>query len=272
VKEFKNYLLCVIASFLAVTIFLGIPTSVYANEVKSAEKSVLDFFAAVQNNDYDTLSRVSVNKRVSDEVQRATIKLQHELELLPEQPPTILSSEICDKDMVIVKVSYILAGEERIMIYPVMLVNNKWIVNVGDAVNPKDGDVIWAEDSVSEINSVTRSPLIRQYSGTLGPFQVLRAGFVITNDDKKATVTGWQSCPSTPDNFSATYGIAYLNAYGDWMSTGNPSSILIWNGGIDDWWYPQTFSNLIGKNIQLALEVRVSVSNTTVAGNIYDGD
>ncbi|MDD4402514.1 MAG: hypothetical protein PHI24_11695 [Desulfitobacteriaceae bacterium] len=170
-KEFKNYLLCVIASLLAFTIFLGIPTSVYANEVKSAEQSVFDLFAAVQNNDYDTLNRVSVDKRVSDEVRRNTLKLQHELEILPEQPPIILSSEKCDKDMVIVKVSYILAGEERIMIYPVMLVNNKWIVNVGDAVNPMDGDVILLEDSVSEINSATRSPLIGQYSGTLNMLQ-----------------------------------------------------------------------------------------------------
>ena len=142
-----------------------------SNGVKSAEQSVLDFFAAVQNNDYDTLNRVSVDKRVSDEVRRNTLKLQHELEILPEQPPIILSSEKCDKDMVIVKVSYILAGEERIMIYPVMLVDNKWIVNVGDAVNPMDGDVILLEDSVSEINSATRSPLIGQYSGTLNMLQ-----------------------------------------------------------------------------------------------------
>lgn len=142
-KEFKNYLLYVIASLLAFTIFLGILTSVYSNKVKSAEQSVFDFFAAVQNNDYDTMSRVSVDNRVSDEVRRNTLKLQHELEILPEQTPIILSSEKCDKDMVIVKVSFILAGEERIMIYPVMLVDNKWIVNVGDAVNPMDGDVIF---------------------------------------------------------------------------------------------------------------------------------
>lgn len=144
-KEFKNYLVCIVASLFAFTFFFGIPSSDYSSEVKSAEQSVLEFFAAVQNNDYDTLSRVSVDKHMSDEVRRNTLKLQHELELLPEQPPTILSSEMCDKDMVIVKVSYILAGEKHIMIYPVMLVNNKWIVNVGDAVNPMDGDVIWAE-------------------------------------------------------------------------------------------------------------------------------
>lgn len=270
-KEFKNYLLYVIASLLAFTIFLGIPTSVYANEVKSAEQSVFDLFAAVQNNDYDTLNRVSVDKRVSDEVRRNTLKLQHELGILPEQPPIILSSEKRDKDMVIVKVSFILAGEERIMIYPVMLVNNKWIVNVGDAVNPMDGDVTLV-DSVSEINSVTRSPLIGQYSGTLNTLQVLRAYFVITNNENKVTITGWQNCPSSSDNFSASYGITYLNVYGDWMSTGKPSSVIIWNGAENDWFAPQTFENLIGKNIQLALEVRVSANRTTVAGNIYDGD
>lgn len=275
-KEFKNYLLCVIASLLAFTIFLGIPTSVYANEVKSAEQSVFDLFAAVQNNDYDTLNRVSVDKRVSDEVRRNTLKLQHELEILPEQPPIILSSEKCDKDMVIVKVSFILAGEERIMIYPVMLVNNKWIVNVGDAVNPMDGDVVDGDvilvESVSEIDSAKRSPLIGQYSETLNMLQTYRAYFVITNNEKKATITGWQNCPSSPNNFSASYGISYLNVYGDWMSTGKPSSVVIWNGSTNDWFAPQTFENLIGKNIQLALEVRVSVNRTTVAGNIYDGD
>lgn len=146
-KEFKNYLVCIVASLFAFTFFLGyLNYSSEVKSVKSAEQSVLEFFTAVQNNDYDTLSRVSVDKHMSDEVRRNTLKLQHELELLPEQPPTRLSSEMCDKDMVIVKVSYILAGEEHIMIYPVMLVNNKWIVNVGDAVNPMDGDVIWAGD------------------------------------------------------------------------------------------------------------------------------
>ena len=182
-KEFKNYLLYVIASLLAFTIFLGIPTSVYANEVKSAEQSVYDFFAAVQKKDYDTLNRISMNKWMSEDVLRNTLELQHEQALIPEKPPTILSSEKCGKDMVIVKVSYVLAGEECIMSYPVVLVNNEWIVNVGDAVNPMDGDVILV-DSVSEINSATRSPLIGQCSGTLNRLQILCAYFVITNNEK----------------------------------------------------------------------------------------
>ncbi|MEG3070434.1 MAG: hypothetical protein RQM92_05990 [Candidatus Syntrophopropionicum ammoniitolerans] len=129
--------------------------------IKSAEQSVLDFFAAVENKDYDTLRRVSVNKRMSDEVQRATIELQHEQGLLAEQPPTILSSEMCDQDTVMVKVSYILAGEERIMIYPVMLVDKRWIVNVGDAVNPADGDVVWVE-GIPVSDSGVEAPSSRQ--------------------------------------------------------------------------------------------------------------
>jgi len=168
VTGFRNYLLCLTIPLIAVAIFLGMSRPVdvadvvadvnevkYEESIKSAEQSVLDFFAAVQNKDYDTLRRVSVNKRMNDEVQRATIELQHEQGLLPEQPPTILSSEMCDQDMIMVKVSYILAGEERIMIYPVMLIDNRWIVNVGDAVNPADGDVVWVE-SIPVIDSGTR--------------------------------------------------------------------------------------------------------------------
>jgi hypothetical protein len=105
------------------------------NGVKSAEQSVLDFFAAVQNNDYDTLNRVSVDKHMSDEVRRNTLELQHEEAVFPEKL-TILSSEKCSEDMVMVKVSYVMTGKERIMTYPVVLVNNEWIVNVGDAVDP----------------------------------------------------------------------------------------------------------------------------------------
>jgi hypothetical protein len=135
-----------------------IPLSEYSSKIKSAEQSVLDFFEAIKKKDYDTLNRVSMNKLMSEDVLRNTIDMQHKIGMIAEEPPTILSSEMYGEDMVMVKVSYILAGEERIMIYPVMLVNNKWIVNVGDAVNPMDGDVICLEDSVHVIgNSHDRS-------------------------------------------------------------------------------------------------------------------
>nr|WP_315988864.1 hypothetical protein [Desulforamulus aquiferis] len=81
------------------------------------------------------MNRVSKNKRMSEDVLRNTIELQHEQGMLPEKV-TILSSEKCGKDMVNVKVSFVLAGEECIMTYPVVLVNNEWIVNVGDGVEP----------------------------------------------------------------------------------------------------------------------------------------
>ncbi|WP_104372604.1 hypothetical protein [Desulfocucumis palustris] len=112
-----------------------VPSSEYSNEIESAEQSVYDFFTAVQNKDYDTLNRVSIDKWMSEDVRRNTIELQHEQAMIAEKI-TILSSEKCGEDMVNVKVRYVLAGEERIKTYPVVLVNNEWIVNVGDAVEP----------------------------------------------------------------------------------------------------------------------------------------
>lgn len=112
-----------------------VPSSEYSSEIKFAEQSVYDFFAAVQKKDYDTLKRVSIDKWMSEDVRRNTIELQHEQAMIAEKV-TILSSEKCGKDMVNVKVRYVLAGEERITTYPVVLVNNEWIVNVGDVVEP----------------------------------------------------------------------------------------------------------------------------------------
>jgi len=151
-------------SFLLMVIFvMSLSTSVYANEVKSteqipsseyssgiksAEQSVYDFFAAVQKKDYDTLNRVSMDKRMSEDVRRNTLELQHE----QAEKITILSSEKRGEDMVMVKVSYVLAGEECIMTYPVVLVNNEWIVNVGDAVEPS---VVVRADSVHVTDNST---------------------------------------------------------------------------------------------------------------------
>ena len=123
------------------------------NGVKSAEQSVLDFFAAVQNNDYDTLNRVSVDKHMSDEVRRNTLELQHEEAVFPEKL-TILSSEKCSEDMVMVKVSYVMTGEEHIMTYPVVLVNNEWIVNVCDAMQ-SSGKAVLLGNGIPVIDSST---------------------------------------------------------------------------------------------------------------------
>ena len=123
-----------------------IPSSEYSSEIKSAEQSVLDFFEAIQKKDYYTLNRVSMNKLMSEDVLRNTIDMQHKTGMIAEKPPTILFSEMYGEDMVNVKVSYVLDGEEHIMTYPVVLVKNEWIVNVCDAVNPVEdvryGDVI----------------------------------------------------------------------------------------------------------------------------------
>jgi hypothetical protein len=167
IKE-MNYIMKKALSFLLMVIFvMSLSTSVYANEaksteqipsseysseIKSAEQSVYDFFAAVQKKDYDTLNRVSMDKRMSEDVRRNTLELQHEQAIIPEKI-TILSSEKRGEDMVMVKVSYVLAGEERIMTYPVVLVNNEWIVNVGDALEPSV--VVIGADSVHVTDNST---------------------------------------------------------------------------------------------------------------------
>lgn len=138
-------------TFLLTALFvMSLSTLVYANEeksaeqvvawenidaIKSAEQSVYDFFTAVEKKDYDTLQRVSIDKWMSEDVRRRTIELQHEHGMIPEKV-TIIASEKQGSDRVKVKVKYIMAGEERIITYPVVLVNNLWIVNVGEAEVP----------------------------------------------------------------------------------------------------------------------------------------
>jgi len=163
VKKFKNYLVCIIAPLFAFTFFFGIPSLVYFNDVnsdeqisssssssaiKSAEQCVYDFFEAVQKNDYDTLKKVSTDKRMSEDIRRNTLKMQHEDGLLPEKPPTILSSEMRGKDKVIVKVSYVLAGEEKIMTYPVVLVNNEWVIDLANAL--PEGAVVLSDNLIPQ--------------------------------------------------------------------------------------------------------------------------
>ena len=171
------------------------------NEVKSAEQSVLDFFAAVQNNDYDTLNRVSVDKHMSDEVRRNTLELQHEEAVIAEKP-TILSSEKCSEDMVMVKVSYVMAGKERIMTYPVVLVNNEWIVNVGDAVDPSVV-VLWESIvPVTDNSKITRQDWTYDQTLNVGRWYL---PFYITHSALVAYIQGWQNNPNGSVNVS--YGI-----------------------------------------------------------------
>ena len=116
--------------------------------IKSAEQCVYDFFEAIQKNDYDTLKKVSIDKRMSEDIRRDILKMQHEDGLLPEKPPIILSSEMRGKDKVIVKVSYVLAGEEEIMIYPVILVNNEWVIDLANAV--PEGAVVLSDNLIPQ--------------------------------------------------------------------------------------------------------------------------
>jgi len=148
-----------------------IPSSEYSSKIKSAEKSVLDFFEAIQKKDFYTLNRVSMNKLMSEDVLRNTIDMQHKKGMIAEKPPTILSSEMYGEDMVMVKVSFVMAGKESIMTYPVVLVNNEWIVNVGDAVDPSvvrlgDGIVPVIDSSTTNLKGAGRSYSV-PYSGTL---------------------------------------------------------------------------------------------------------
>ena len=131
-----------------------IPSSEYSSEIKSAEQSVLDFFEAIQKKDYYTLNRVSMNKLMSEDVLRNTIDMQHKTGMIAEKPPTILSSEMYGEDMVNVKVSYVLDGEEHIMTYPVVLVNNEWIVNVCDAMQ-SSGKAVLLGNGIPVIDSST---------------------------------------------------------------------------------------------------------------------
>ncbi len=220
-----------------------------------------DLFEAVQKNDYDTLKKVSTDKRMSEDIRRNTLKMQHEYGLLPEKPPIILSSEMSGKDKVIIKVSYVLDGEERIMIYPVVLVNNEWVIDLADAL--PEGAVVLSDNYDSTKLEAGYFP----YSGTLNIGVRYYVYYTITNSDKVATVQGFQSASGS---FNASYGMFFLNALGEFTSTGKPASIIKQNN-YDPYGFVQTFSQLWGTNIILAMEICTTRNNTAVSGHIYDG-
>ncbi|MCL2766993.1 MAG: hypothetical protein FWD21_04850 [Peptococcaceae bacterium] len=118
-----------------------IPSSDYSNDIKAAEQSVLDFFASAPNNDYDTYDRVSMNKYLSDEVRRNTFELQQDLGVFAEML-TILSSERCSEDMVMVSVSYTLDGIDFQSTYTVVKVDNRWVLDLSDRLDPSKSNVI----------------------------------------------------------------------------------------------------------------------------------
>ena len=179
-----------------------IPSSEYSSEIKSAEQSVLDFFEAIQKKDYYTLNRVSMNKLMSEDVLRNTIDMQHKTGMIAEKPPTILSSEMYGEDMVNVKVSYVLDGEEHIMTYPVVLVNNEWIVNVGDAVDPSVV-VLWESIvPVTDNSKITRQDWTYDQTLNVGRWYL---PFYITHSALVAYIQGWQNNPNGSVNVS--YGI-----------------------------------------------------------------
>ncbi len=223
-----------------------VPSSEYSNEIKSAEQSVYNFFTAVQKKDYDTLSRVSMDKWMSEDVLRNTIELQHEQGMIAEKV-TILSSEKCGKDMVNVKVRYVLAGEECIMTYPVVLVNNEWIVNVGDAVEPSVVVMEMPDYSITGIDVPYSADNL-----SVG----LRYYFPcsMSNAAKTITVLGHQSNSS---DVNVSYGIFYKNAYNEWMSTGKPTSVIFKNNYVDNHFF-QSFKEILGPNLIYAMEVCVT--------------
>ena len=102
------------------------------------------------------MNRVSKDERLSDEMRRKTIEMQHEEGLFAEKI-TILSSEMRSEDMVIVNVSFVMDGKECLMTYPVVLVNNKWVVNVGDGVDPSAPGIIILNTTPEIDNSATEN-------------------------------------------------------------------------------------------------------------------
>lgn len=240
-----------------------IPSPEYSSEIKSAEQSVLDFFAAVQNNDYGALNRVSMDKHISDAVRRNTLEL-HQEEALFAEKITILSSEKCSEDMVMVSVSYVMDGKEYLMTYPVVLVDNRWVVNVGDGVDPSVTGVFSAS-IVPETDNSIESKIKWNYDFT---FNVGRwyMEFYILDNSMKAYIIGDQN--NSKGDVNVSYAIVYKNAYNTWMPTGDPGAPIFKNNTS----VYQEYKDIKGPvGIQLAVETGITRSGTRVWGNIYDG-
>ena len=198
-NKLKNTYYRIVASLLAFTLFIGIPVSAHSNEgyfatsatpkeysheIEAAEQSVLAFFEAVNNKDYDTLNKVSINELMSEEILRNTLEMQHEEGLLPEGPPTILSSEMHGEDVVYVKVSYILDSKEYMMTYPVLLVNNEWIVKVSDGFGPSGKAVPLGSDiPVIDGGSEISEALTRDLEKYKAQAEMDRRDGVVLSDD-----------------------------------------------------------------------------------------
>ena len=116
-------------------------SSHYLDEMRHAEKSVLDFFAAIRDNDYDTYDKVSMNRHLSDREKRSAFELQQNTGLFAEDL-TILSSERSSDDTVKVSVSYVLDGIDFNATYTVVLIDNNWVLDLSDMLDPTKSNAV----------------------------------------------------------------------------------------------------------------------------------
>jgi len=199
-----------------------------------------------------------MDEQLSDEARRKTLELQHEEGLFAEKV-TILSSEKRSEDMVIVSVSFVMDSKECLMTYPVVLVNNKWVVNVSDGVDPSVTGVIKPKINNS-VQNITWS-----YNSTLNVGRYYLP-FYILDSSMRAYIIGQQNNPNGSVNVS--YGIVYKNIYSQWMPTGKPIAPIFKNNTS----VYQLYTDIKGPvGIQLAVEIGVTRSGTNISGTIYDG-
>ena len=238
------------------------------NSVDCAEQSILDFFAAIQNNDYDTLKSISINRLMSDEIRRNTLTFHHQEAQIIDKI-TIMSSTMIAEDLIMVEVSFEFNGEARIMTYPVVLVDNNWVVNVGDAVDPSITGVIDLNGDSMTIQDLTidRSGAM-PYNFTLNLGRWIISPFYIYHSDKVAYLLGFQE--NNNGSVNVNYGIRYLSMVNTWELTGNPTNILK-KDNINTHHFFQKFTNVRGPGVILGLEVTVTRGGTRIWGNFCDG-
>lgn len=279
-KRFKKWLMYGITSLFALSIFMGVAPKLYANQNEdiSAEQIVIKFFEALKAGDSYTMLENSENKRYGVDNERRRMALSEEKDEIKLLEYKILSTERVNREKFIVNVDVLYKGVNITVNYPVILINDKWIVDLTNTTQEltsqelnelKDND----EEQIS-VQSMARGTLVRQYSSS-GEMQKNYIYYTPTFNIRSsvATVTGYQYNSSGGSDLICYYGMAKFNILlGYFYGVGSLKSVS-GNYPSSSWFSPINFTDVSANTITELNSMRfyTNKDSTICAGNIYDG-
>lgn len=290
-KRFKKWLMYGVTSLFALSILMGVAPKLYANQNEdiSAEQIVINFFEALKAGDSYTMLEISENKRYEVDNERRRMALSEEKDEIKLLEYKILSTERVNREKFIVNADVLYKEVNITVNYPVILVNDKWIVDltnttqeltsqelkeIEELTSPKLNELKDNDEEQISVQSMARGTLVRQYSSS-GEMQKNYIYYTPTFNIRSsvATVTGYQYNSSGGSDLICYYGMARFNILlGYFYGVGSLKSVS-GNYPSSSWFSPINFTDVLANTITELNSMRfyTNKDSTICAGNIYDG-